>query len=40
MINVNITDAGNTQNYALKKIYEWGYTVSAVTETEYLDEQM
>ncbi len=27
MINVNITDAGNTQNYALKKIYEWGYEV-------------
>ena len=40
MINVNITDAGNTQNYALKKIYEWGYTVSVVTETEYLDDHM
>ena len=40
MINVNITDAGNTQNYALKKIYEWGYTVSAVTETECLDDHM
>lgn len=40
MINVNLTDAGNTQNYALKKIYELGYTVSAVTESECLDDHM
>ena len=38
MINVNLTDAGNTYNYALQKIYEWGYIVSVVTETESLDD--
>ena len=38
MININLTDAGNTYNYALKKIYEWGYVVLVITESESLDD--
>ena len=35
MINVNLADAGNTGNHALKKIIELGYRISIIDESAY-----
>lgn len=40
MINISLSDAGNTRNHALKKIMKLGYHVSIIDENAYFPEQV